>query len=171
MPDGEAPIPSNPPTHNVRDYGAVGDGITDDTAALRAALLAAKVAGGGVVFMPAGTYVVTSTLAVNGSNIVLRGAGVDATKLWITRALSDVFPGTWYRNADGGWVGGCVCAPVVPVTWRSWRAGSWSCVQSADAEPHPRTQARCIRCFPSAGASCTWGEALGFMLAPCRTAA
>lgn len=38
---------------NVRDYGATGDGVTDDTVAIRAALV-----GGGAIYFPAGTYLV-----------------------------------------------------------------------------------------------------------------
>lgn len=41
-------------THS--DYGATGDGVTDDTAAVAAALDACVTAGGGVVYFPAGTY-------------------------------------------------------------------------------------------------------------------
>jgi hypothetical protein len=47
---------------SVKDFGAVGDGITDDTAAINAALVAAA---GSTVYVPAGTYVVTSTLSNN----------------------------------------------------------------------------------------------------------
>ena len=41
---------------NVADYGALGDNSTNDTAAIQAAIDAAATAGGGVVFLPAGTY-------------------------------------------------------------------------------------------------------------------
>lgn len=38
--------------YNVRDYGAVGDGTTDDTAAINAAIAAACTAGGGQIYIP-----------------------------------------------------------------------------------------------------------------------
>lgn len=41
---------------NVRDYGAVGDGVTDDTAAINAA--AADLRDGETLYIPAGTYLV-----------------------------------------------------------------------------------------------------------------
>ena len=55
---------------NVKDFGAVGDGVADDTAALQAAINA-----GGRVFMPAGTYLIAGTLDIPTSNLWLVGAG------------------------------------------------------------------------------------------------
>ena len=45
---------------NVQDYGATGDGVTNDQAACQAAIDAAVAAGGGAVFFPAGTYILNS---------------------------------------------------------------------------------------------------------------
>jgi hypothetical protein len=62
---------------NVLDpaYGATGDGTTDDTTAIQAALTAA--AGGGTVYFPKGTYRVTSALNMTEScNLVGVKAGV-----------------------------------------------------------------------------------------------
>lgn len=59
---------------NVKAYGAVGDGLTDDAAALQAAIDAAEAAGGGTVFMPAGTYLIASGLVIE-ETITLAGAG------------------------------------------------------------------------------------------------
>jgi len=42
--------------HNVRDYGAKGDGVTIDSPAINAAIDAAAREGGGVVYLPAGRY-------------------------------------------------------------------------------------------------------------------
>ena len=51
-------------TFNVITYGAVGDGTTDDTTAIQAALTAADVAGGGLVYVPDGIFVISSPLMV-----------------------------------------------------------------------------------------------------------
>jgi hypothetical protein len=49
---------------NVRSFGAVGDGKTDDTAAFQKALDAAHEAGGGVVYAPRGNYFFAGNLNV-----------------------------------------------------------------------------------------------------------
>jgi hypothetical protein len=41
---------------NVRDYGAKGDGVANDTAAINAAINAANAKGGGTVYVPSGNY-------------------------------------------------------------------------------------------------------------------
>ncbi|RMO77767.1 hypothetical protein ALQ33_05492, partial [Pseudomonas syringae pv. philadelphi] len=50
---------SNPMIFNTKDFGALGDGITDDTAAIQATIDAAAAAGGGEVVLGAGTYIVS----------------------------------------------------------------------------------------------------------------
>ncbi len=52
--------------------GAKGNGVTNDTAAIQAAIFAAQTNGGGIVFFPAGTYLVTSNLMVT-NGVELRG--------------------------------------------------------------------------------------------------
>jgi len=44
----------------VKEFGAAGDGITKDTAAIQAAIDAASAAGGGIVFLDPGTYLTGS---------------------------------------------------------------------------------------------------------------
>lgn len=49
---------------NVLDYGAMGNGRTDDTKAFQAAINAVNAMGGGTVFVPAGYYCLTETLSL-----------------------------------------------------------------------------------------------------------
>ena len=57
------------PFFNILDYGAAKDGSTPATEAIRAAIQAAKAAGGGTVYIPAGSYVTGPIELV--SNLVL----------------------------------------------------------------------------------------------------
>lgn len=59
---------------NVRDYGAYGDGVRDDTAAIQSALNAVP-ASGGAVFFPAGDYLVTAPLTVKSYTTILGSGG------------------------------------------------------------------------------------------------
>lgn len=51
---------SIPLNFNLRDFGAVGNGVTNDGPALQAALNALAQAGGGNLFVPAGRYAITT---------------------------------------------------------------------------------------------------------------
>ncbi len=63
---------AEPGVLNVRDFGAKGDGQTDDTAAFQKALDAAAAARGGTVFAPAGNYLFAGRLNVPNA-VTLRG--------------------------------------------------------------------------------------------------
>lgn len=62
---------------SVADHGAVGDGVADDTAAIRAALAAARAATpGSGVYLPPATYRVTDEIVASGlTDFVLSGYG------------------------------------------------------------------------------------------------
>lgn len=70
----------NVPTYNVKDYGAKGDGVTDDTNAIKAVLNTLVGGVGGIVYFPFGTYIVSETIMVGG-NVTICGDGVFNTIL------------------------------------------------------------------------------------------
>lgn len=59
---------------SVTDFGAVGDGVNDDTAEIQACIDAVNTAGGGMVFFPAGTYLISANITGYG-NIEYFGVG------------------------------------------------------------------------------------------------
>lgn len=96
---------------NVRDYGAVGDGVTDDTAALQAAVSAVLARGGGTVSLPHGVYGLSSALqlATTGDAVAIEGVGQDAS---VIRALTKEAALVWGDKPTGpatfslhGWPG------------------------------------------------------------------
>ncbi len=54
-----------PQTLNLRDFGATGDGTTDDAPAFQKALDALAAAGGGTLFIPEGKYVIATPVNKN----------------------------------------------------------------------------------------------------------
>jgi hypothetical protein len=86
---------------NVKEprFGAVGDGVANDTTAIQAAIDALEVIGNGVLLFPAGTYLIDTGLTVN-KPILLIGDG----QLIDSAADSGVAGGTvikWNSGAAG----------------------------------------------------------------------
>jgi len=73
---GEVKLPEVSVVTNVKDFGAKGDGSTNDLAAFRAALSATK---NGALWVPKGRYLLQSSsgieLNIENSNVVIRGEG------------------------------------------------------------------------------------------------
>ena len=63
---------------SVKDFGAVGDGVTDDTTAITNAIVAANNIGGGVVTFPAGNYICKNVPLL--SNVTIEASGATITK-------------------------------------------------------------------------------------------
>lgn len=59
---------------NVKDFGAVGNGVADDTLAIQAAI-DSKAVLGGEVFLPAGSYLITAPLILSKDGVSLIGEG------------------------------------------------------------------------------------------------
>lgn len=77
---------------SAKDRGAVGNGVVDDTAALQSAINALPAAGG-VVYLPTGTYKLTSALTLR-SNLTLLGDGDGATVIQQTSANQHALTGS-----------------------------------------------------------------------------
>ena len=72
-----ATAPALPQTFNLADFGAAGDGVTDDGPALQAALDAVIAAGGGTLLVPAGHFAINTPVSANstagGVSVEIRG--------------------------------------------------------------------------------------------------
>jgi hypothetical protein len=78
---------------SVKDFGAVGDGVTNDYLSIQAAINATNSSGGGKVFFPAGKYNIGSSGLVVYQNIILQG---DVTRYGggTTRGTSVIYTGS-----------------------------------------------------------------------------
>lgn len=72
---------------SVKDFGAVGDGITDDTDAIQAAIDSVGTAG--TVIIPDGNYLVTSTILISNPEVHLWGMGQWTTKITFAPTAAD----------------------------------------------------------------------------------
>lgn len=107
---GEIPIPNIPVVTNVKaDYGAKGDGITDDTLAFKTALASMPE---GALLIPKGKYIINEPLTLTRSGIVLRGEGrgESDTVLYFPIGLQEYSKlpfGSGWEDGKGGmiWVG------------------------------------------------------------------
>ena len=90
---------------NVKDYGATGNGATDDTTAIQACINAAQTGGPGgrgiAVWFPSGVYYTSAGLKVQQNNIALWGAGQGSTVIYPNFASGDVVTLGWVDAAGG----------------------------------------------------------------------
>lgn len=89
--------------YNVRDYGAVGDGVHIDSPAINAAIEAAAQKGGGVILFPEGVY---SSYSIRlKDNITLRlakGSAIKAAKPTKEQGYDIAEPNEWDAYQDFG---------------------------------------------------------------------
>lgn len=95
------------------DYGAVGDGATDDAAAIQSAIVACQAAGGGTVRLSAKPYRLKSAgLVVTADNVQLVGEGW-ATTLIADAALAGGTPLVWVQAPATGYRYGIKVADIM----------------------------------------------------------
>lgn len=90
-------------TFNVRDYGAIGNGTTDDTSAILAAVSASVMSGGGTVYFPDGIYSISSSVIVPSNpqcDIALVGNGSNVSIIKQNGSANGI-----YFNMDNGGTG------------------------------------------------------------------
>lgn len=83
---------------SVKQFGAAGDGITDDTLAIQNAINTVITTGGGTVYFPAGAYRINSSLIINYSansarfagKVHLKGASSTSTFIFNSGAFSSI---------------------------------------------------------------------------------
>jgi hypothetical protein len=72
-------------TVSVKDFGAVGNGVANDTAAIQAAIDATialqPVSGMGMIYIPPGNYRITTTIYLKGPAVRLTGSGENSTTI------------------------------------------------------------------------------------------
>ena len=73
---------------SVKDFGATGDGTTDDTAAINAAITAAA---GKTLYVPTGTYKITSSVSVAGLYFSVIGDGLGSSIFLANTNFAEVF--------------------------------------------------------------------------------
>jgi hypothetical protein len=74
---------------SVKDFGAVGDGVTDDTVAIQAAINSN--AGFLAVYFPSGTYKITAQITISNDRVMLYGNGASSRILFVPTANAVCF--------------------------------------------------------------------------------
>jgi hypothetical protein len=150
--------------HNVMDFGATGNGSTDDTTAINAAFTACLSAGGGAVFFPPGNYMVSGTLNVPNGTIVY-GAGVFATTVTKTTP-GDVFLTSNPLNSSNichaHYRDMTVTASLSPTHWKGAWAANTTYSQNDIVRPR-RASPRYLQCVTVGGGTSGVSEPFGQM--------
>jgi hypothetical protein len=85
---------------NVSNFGATGNGSTNDTAAINNAI--AALTSGATLLFPCGTYITTSQLTINTSNVTIDGSGCAVIKNTAGSTANTVIGGSGNGNPNYG---------------------------------------------------------------------
>lgn len=113
-------LTSNP---TPQDYGALGNGVHDDTSAINAALAAAFAAGGGIVDLPWGNYLISSPVNIP-PYVTLQGE----VSVSLPLIVSGAFPNVSRLIMSASWAPGSAAGIV---QFQSQTPGGWSVPASA----------------------------------------
>lgn len=128
---------------NVKDYGAVGDGITVDTAAFVRAFTAASLSGnGGTVYLPAGTYFITNQIIVP-ENVHLKGQSKESAYILVGAYKFDI------NELPNGTI--CIGSntEISDITFLATRAGHM--IKSSSGSQNVKIHDICIQMTPNSG--------------------
>lgn len=73
---------------NVKDFGALGDGVANDAAAFSAAIT--KVGSGGTIFVPQGTYKLNTDVNATSVNVIANGATFTGSGIFSTNSILEM---------------------------------------------------------------------------------
>ena len=168
------PLPAVPNVLNVRDWGAKGDGTTDDTASIRRAIAFARAQGNTtlipwshgapvyvprVLYLPAGRYLVSDTLQLYPDPVLDPQGGVPDNYFEVSLQLLVMGDGAdltsvVLRDRAPGFGDRAKPRPVwltFPLTHHN--DGQWLC--APDPPPHPASGSSSRRCVATAGGTRT----------------
>lgn len=94
--------PDEKTVFNIRDFGATGNGTNLDSPAINKAIQAASQAGGGTVFVPAGTYLCGSIHLTNNIHLFLEAGSVILGAPQSMNAYDETEPWPYNPYQDGG---------------------------------------------------------------------
>jgi hypothetical protein len=107
---GESQPPHVSQVADVKQFGAAGDGVSDDSQAFLDAIARTE---RGAIFVPPGRYLIRQILWIHKPNLVIRGAGREQSVLVFDRPLEHIRP-DMSRTTEGrptsnySWLGGFI---------------------------------------------------------------
>ena len=127
--------PLRPMIASVQDFGAKGDGVHDDSDAILRAVQNIAKYGGGVVFLPKGTYVVTAKISLP-EHVCVRGEGSSKSRIVVpneTSEIDSIFAGAGNFSIEDLAIFSAksrriVASPDIPSTYQYARA-NWDKLQ------------------------------------------